>query len=310
MAATKSVTRIASDRLRSFGRQALIVFVMVLVVGPSTSAQTIRKLERRIRAVSRAKHYMPPTAEELRRFETLCEQTLLQPDAPELPAAWNSIGMVYARTGWQDEPAWLICESPAQIRGWGFYLVRPTRLPGLVLQAPHSFADLYTRNIALRFLADGTFGAAAWNTIHRDESDVAHDEHHPFTAFTAAIASVHPRSRFVQVHGFQRSKRRTSVAAAADLIVSNGNRHPAPWVRKTAVMLSTELPYGAVHLFPTQVGELGATTNVQAAMLRKRGYDSFIHLEMSKPFRMRLVADPGLRALFLKNLMEGADQTN
>ena len=111
----------------------------------------------------------------------------------------------------------------------------------------------------------------------------------------------------IQVHGFSPNKRETVAGSVADLIVSNGTRAPAPSVRRLVVMLQSDFPYGHVQLFPTEVQELGATSNVQGEILRQAGSSRFVHLEMSQDLRLRLVNDPQARRLLLKSLADCAD---
>lgn len=257
---------------------------------------------------SRSRYYQPATADQLRDIEALFLRTLRAADDASLAAEWQSVGMQLLRAEHRGEPVWVIRESPRRPRGWGFYLVYPRRLPGIVLQAPHSFSDRMTRDIALRLDEQGAFSAVAWNTVPRRSVDVAHDSDHPFSAFTQAVVRAFPTVLVIQVHGFAQEKRKSDAGRVADLIVSNGNQHPEPFVRKTATLMQAyPSAFGRTLLYPFSVGELGATTNVQADLLRQHGSQRFIHFEMSQPLRLRMAGDPHVRQLFLKKLSEGAD---
>ena len=53
-----------------------------------------------------------------------------------------------------------------------------------------------------------------------------------------------------------------------------------------------------VALFPTDIGRLGGTTNVQARASLARGAAEFVHIEMSRALREQLRRDPAARERF------------
>ena len=271
------------------------------------TARESPQLDRLVALAGTGRHYRQATQQELVDCETLFARTLHDPHMAGLGEAWARLGFRLLPLADSEPKTWALIETPGQQRGWGFYLICPERLPGLVLQAPHRYADRYTGHVALRLFEDGQFGAAAWNTVPRKIVDVAHTLEHPYAAFTRALLRVHPDVYIVQVHGFAQDKRRTVAGAAADLIVSNGSYAPERFVRRLAVTLQSEFAYGQVQLFPVDVQELGATTNVQAEILRQAGSQRFLHLEMSQPLRLRLVNDPHARQVLLKNLADCVD---
>jgi hypothetical protein len=130
---------------------------------------------------------------------------------------------------------------------------------------------------------------------------------HPYSAVTRVMARLYPNCSFVQIHGFDQKERRTETGVSADLIISSGTDFPEQPARKIALLMQTRFPYARARLFPLEVEELGATTNVQGELLRQLGSNRFIHLEMSQPLRRRLMTDAAARQLFLKNLAEGVD---
>jgi hypothetical protein len=281
----------------------LVVSTLVLIVSESYA-----RLPRLLENASRSNRYHAATPEELMQCRELFVRSVTEPTDPTLAMDWRALGFEFEQLPGTEMPCWVVYEQRKHARGWGLYMICPERIitteaaPALVLQAPHSFADRFTRNVALRLVDDGHFAAAAWNTVHRRVVDVAHTADHPFHAFTQAMLDVRLDSYVVQVHGFDPSNRTTSAGSSADLIVSNGDDFPEAWVRKAAVMLQSEPTMGRVHLYPTQVRELGATTNVQGLLLRQAGSQRFLHLEMSHDLRVRMVADPRVRAALLKNL--------
>jgi len=75
------------------------------------------------------------------------------------------------------------------------------------------------------------------------------------------------------------------------MIVSNGTRSPHLSTRRLAHALQPSFPQLQVCLYPWSVQELGATTNVQAAILGKKYDDDFVSLEMAKGTRLGLIDD-------------------
>ena len=265
------------------------------------------RLERILTVARSGRDYRPATESELAGCEQLFAHTLRDPAHPGLIVRWQQMGFHFQRLDDAKSPTWIVIEPPRQKRGWGVYLIRPQNLPGLVLQAPHSYADRYTDNVVLRLFQDGSFGAAAWNTVPRSRVDVAHTEQHVFSAFTRALINVYPGCTLVQVHGFAQSNRDSPRGETADLILSNGSRAPHRELRQLAVLLQNGFPYGQVMLFPTEINELGATTNSQAEILRQAGSERFVHLEISQDLRLKLVSDPLPRQVLLKNLDDCVD---
>lgn len=293
---TTSISAVRSLKL------AVCAFTLLATTQPVVAREGFAD---QLKQVSKAKRYVAPTANELTRCEMLFRQTLRGPVDTTLIEDWKQLGFEIQETA---PETIAISESVESLRGWGYYLIHRDRLPGVVLQAPHSFYDKYTRSLALRIESDGGIAVAAWNTIHRKKVDVAHDPGHPFTAFTRAVIQSYPQSYVVQLHGFSQNKRATPVGATADLIVSNGTRFPAPWVRQSAVQLRSTMPFAQVHLFPESINELGATTNVQADAMQHLRSNRFIHLEMSRALRLRLLSEPAVRLEFFKNLATTTDE--
>jgi hypothetical protein len=268
----------------------------------SAAAREQRTLQQLLTLARDGRRYVPATPADLRRCEDLFVRTLRDAREPELESDWEQMGFRLMELRSAEAETWLIIEPPHRKRGWGFYVLCPGNAPGLVLQAPHSFADRHTGDVALRLFADGGCAAVAWNTVPRHRVDVAHCRQHPFSAFTLAVARVHPDSCIVQVHGFSPDKRSTTAGAAADLIVSNGTHLPDQALHQFVGRLQSEFDYGRVQLFPADVRELGATQNVQGELLRELGTTRFVHLEMSQDLRLRLIVDPDARQAILKNL--------
>jgi hypothetical protein len=198
---------------------------------------------------------------------------------------------------------WLLHELPGSERGAGVVVLRAGPARPLVVQAPHTFHDGNTLEIA--WSAFETLGARALllNTVHRfgrpgasrpedaaSPADVAHNAQSFFAAAHEALARGLPGSLALQLHGF-----RDEQAPGAEVIVSAAG---------TAARLETLLGALRAHFvpervrhYPTQVRVLGGTTNVQALWSRSQGLP-FVHLELSRTLRTRLAKDEGERRRF------------
>ncbi|MBI2392471.1 MAG: hypothetical protein HYV09_23000 [Deltaproteobacteria bacterium] len=216
-----------------------------------------------------------------------------------------------------EDDALLLRESGKR-RGGGAYLVRPESKNRLYVQAPHTFHDEGTLPLACELFARGRAAALFINTAHRYRAaaqtpggnwpaDVAHNRESLFQAATEAIVRAPlpggPRAaRVVQVHGFGEREGNGAI------VISGGVRQANhPTVGRIASALSRVID-GGVLRFPDDHPELGATTNVQGAIVRESG-GQFLHLEMAAPLRRALLSDPTYRASVLAALadaMEGA----
>ena len=263
-----------------------------LFVGPvclPLSAGEPGRLEQLLREASRHRVAELVGWEQPQAIENLMVRTLLHREDPRhLAADWRPHGWALHVVRERGRETWLLREAPGQATGRGFYAFRPDQQPVLLLQAPHSFADKYTRQLARQLFAEGPFLAAGWNTVRRQQVDAAHKQQHTFSLFTCAAVSAFPQIYVVQLHGFSTEKRETAPGRAADLILSNGSPFPNRGFRQAARQFAEHFPTEQISLYPTQVQELGATTNAQAKLLRQMGSDRFLHLELSEPFRKRL----------------------
>lgn len=214
-----------------------------------------------------------------------------------------------ARTG--AETLAIIRETADRKEGKGVYAIRAQGRPTL-LQAPHRYKDLRTGTIVAHLMEDHGFGAAQWNTVPRwceeegvqIDADLAHIATSHFNAFALAFAGAHPEGRVVQFHGFERTKRTTEAGRAASAIVSAGVETASETARAVATCLAARLSSETVLLYPDEVRELGGTTNENGKALRAVGFERFVHIELSRELRQRLVDEPETRALLAACLSE------
>lgn len=164
------------------------------------------------------------------------------------------------------------------------------------LQAPHVPTDQLTGDILRRYADDALPRAMAWNTVPRSVADLAHLEATDMIAFSMAFARVHPQERLIQLHGFDSASRKTAVAQASAAIVSAGHPEPSAELKDAVRCLKWKVE-PSTRLYGDDVQELGGTTNAIGRALRTVGYVHFVHLELNRSLRERLLRDTGQRRL-------------
>ena len=240
---------------------------------------------------------------------------LLTGEAEPRAAALQPFGLVARPVRLGTGRAYAVSDPPAEVRGRGFYLL-DQEAPGtsdVLLQAPHRFKDLDTGEIVAELVAGGGFRAAAWNTVPRwapddrsdRSSDVAHLDVSLFNAFTLAFADAYPEGAVVQIHGYARGHRDTPAGRRAEVIVSSGTRRLHGPARAVCRCLDSALD-AVVLGYGESVLELGATTNRNAAALRRIGFRRFVHVEMVRELRRRVLEEPDVQARLRRCLLEAA----
>jgi hypothetical protein len=192
-------------------------------------------------------------------------------------------------------------EPPQSCQGQGLYLIRREPIAGLMLQIPHGYHDLHTDDIAAQLL-QAPWHVIAFNTVPRHgkrngqrfDADLAHREDNFLAPLTRVFAELYPSGRLVQLHGFSAKRRTTAAGRTAAAIVSSATAWPSPDAMAVADCMQSLLQE-PVRLYPRDVSELGATRNVQGRLLRERGHNGFVHVELARPVRERLRQQAGLR---------------
>ncbi len=223
-------------------------------------------------------------------------------------------------------------------RGAGVYAVRaeagspgPPARP-IVIQAPHSFYDEGTGEIALELFERSEATVLMVNTVHRylgvpgcgpgsgkappkgtsAPADVAHAARSSFQAATQGCARALAGVAFIQRHGYSHDGH-ADVPKDVDVIASKGEAGKA-WqdARFDGLVARLRKRLGGdrhVAVFGRDVFALGGLTNAQATFLNAYSDDAFYHLELSRPLRDRLARSAGLRAdvaALLRTLGEAA----
>lgn len=284
-------------------RRLLILTMTMLGLTNGIAMESLSEL---LKAASTKKVYEPIAADERRQAQTLFMRSFREGSSPGLVNAWAALGMTLSRKGS------FLClqESAGQERGRGWFLLQSGRKNPLALQCPHSFKDLHTRKIALAWMLDGDFGSAAFNTVPREftnedgdvvAADMGKEGSTYFMAFTVAWARVHREGCILQMHGFATEKRTSPEGKAADVVLSSGVKDPTSKVLALASDLTAKTS-ARVSVYGRDVRELGGTTNVQALGLRYEGFKDFVHLELCREQRDRLVKDATYRGVWLECL--------
>ncbi|MCF7970137.1 MAG: hypothetical protein K9L22_03100 [Methylococcaceae bacterium] len=206
-------------------------------------------------------------------------------------------------------------ESEQAQQGRGLFMLNVgARMHHVLIQAPHAKADRYTGELAALLFEQGALRAAQWNSVPRyaemkgfsAKADMAHLSQTYWQVFTQAFAQQFAHARIIQLHGYERSKRKSKQGKDSEMIVSAGHYNPPAWVQKTAHCLKQKMP-GKVSLFPYDVNELGATTNSQGQLLQGLNHQGFLHIEMSLSLRKSLLDSAELRQLLLDCLQDSDD---
>jgi len=207
-----------------------------------------------------------------------------------LVQAWQKIGFELTVITFQGEKFASIRELSEQKRGRGAYLIRLQDWKTPVLQAPHRYFDKKTGELLMQLFLEAPFKAAAWNTVHRKELDLAKQPNSYFTAFAKAQLASYPASLLVQLHGYAASKRITASGRASSIIISAGHKWPGKRHRRLTECLQQRLTDKAM-LYPVRTPELGGTRNPVGHVFHEAGADNFLHLEVAAPLRQQLVED-------------------
>ena len=274
--------------------QALFIVTLQLAAKPDLAA-----VYRSARSYDKATfRFQPPGGEALRRTRALLAHLVgaLRPGAPpealvaEARAAGFVLGLAQDAAG----EVWVLHEPDGQRAGTGAFVLRPggTRL---VIEAPHTFYDEGTGEIALALFARLHAGVLFFNTVHRyappdgdqHPADVAHAEGTCFAAAHQGLLDAAPSSSIVQVHGFGG---RQPLDAAVKAVVSDGTPSPGQPAVRLRAALAKRWGAGTVKLYGVDAEVLGATTNVQGKAARRVGAP-FLHIEMNAETRRALGRD-------------------
>lgn len=190
---------------------------------------------------------------------------------------------------------WLLLREGGEAwRGAGGFLFRLGEVEHeVVLQAPHSFHDRGTGELAYEAFKATSVRGFFFNSLHRHHSypkrqasthpaDLAHTTRSAFHSLSVSWLERFEAGRIVQLHGFDASGRRGDW----DVILSVGVRSEVgvglDRLRDRLIPL-----LGATARYPEDVRQLGATSNTLAKWCAARAPGRFVHVELSPAARAR-----------------------
>jgi hypothetical protein len=277
------------------------LMVLPLCLGLASGASTARTAdlasEARGALQSKADRFYLLTDEQLLTLETPFAELLRAGSDTDLTDVRQSLEQAGFAWQWLDDSLLMLTDRKGT--GLGHYLFRVDVGGGnLMLQAPHQFYDRHTGRLAIDLFLQSDARVLALNSAHRrlnisDRSgtaDIAHLERTALNALTRAFGLNNPDGVVVQLHGFAAGKRTSEAGRRADVIVSSGQRWLQPQADRLAECFAATGRW-QVRRYPLDIGELGGTTNTQGAALRRLGSSRFVHLELSRDLRERLIAD-------------------
>lgn len=190
----------------------------------------------------------------------------------------------------------------------GLFVFRLGPAQELLLQAPHSFYDLGSGAIQASLFEQLPIRAAFFNSAHRyggpglkkqdrpkPAPDLAHRPHTLFQAATLGASEALRELVVIQIHGFQSRQGESVVLTAGSAL------QPARIQRQLHHQLQSL--FGEIGPVVTGAArpELAATTNLQGQILSSES--AFLHVELSRPTREKLLDDPALLAAFGQSIL-------
>lgn len=275
---------------------------------PRPSGTSLRTLLERARRAEGSAYVAPPEAE-LVSFESWVRALASAAPSGKLPALSAPRG--FSAGSAEQGRLWLLAEETAHKRGAGAVVLRAGAARSFLIEAPHTFFDRGTFDLALAAFETLEARALLINTLprsakasseeraeeassSRSPQDVAHQTASFFSAAHRALTAVEPRLLALQLHGF-RDERAPGIAI---VVSSSDTRADA---RGAARALREVLPPDAVQVYPDDIRDLGGMKNAQAQ--ESRATDSaFLHVEMSASLRGRLKDDRELTARVMRAL--------
>lgn len=247
--------------------------------------------------------YKPVSDNTLKVAEVLFTRILNGETSQDLTERWDSLGFKLHQQKYGNLDLLLLREKSDQKYGRGFYLFNRSSENNHLLMSPHSFKDVGTGTIGRKMFLENEFGILAQNTVARyvkvdnqksEIHDLAKLPDSYFVALTRAFLTIHKNDNIYQLHGFDQLKRTSIAGSSADLILSGGTKTVRQDIQNLQSCLQGVLGK-KVRIYPTEVKELGGTTNIVGKILRKSHHSGFFHVELNKKIRDALRKDISLR---------------
>jgi len=283
----------------------------------SKELKVLEKIQARRGGVS--VRYVPPTPPELAAFAAWFPQLIRASESNAAPSDASPPGFELDSSNAQ---LWLAGERATNRRGAGAFVLRAGTAASWVIEAPHTFFDVGTLEIAVSCFELLNARALFVNSVRRSnshdeeleqqeradvarsgqaDSDLAHATQSFFATAHSAFAEKRPAYSTLQLHGF-----RDELLPSVSVVVSAAGTIAS--TTGIAQQLRLLLGHEAVRVYPSEVRKLGGTRNVQAKLSRASGAP-FIHLELSRSLRDRLRDDPESLRTFATSLKSGLLET-
>ncbi|MCX7721525.1 MAG: hypothetical protein N2379_00485 [Verrucomicrobiae bacterium] len=270
----------------------VVMFLLSILTGAGGDGTKPTALHDELARAITNQSYRAPTEAEFAAAKELFKKTFKASGAtPELKAEWGRLGFELREVSHGKEMFLLLAAPHGSDAGAGWYLFRVGKTAPVAIQTPHARNDVHTGLIGLELFLVGPFRAYAASTITRHKADMAHLDLTYFQAFTVAFAETCNTGMVVQLHGFDAARYKD---ISGQIVASAGTDKPLPWLgaltRRMAKATSLR-----VLAYPDDTRRLGGTTNAQATALRQHVHCRFLHLELSRELRDRLVKDKRLQ---------------
>jgi hypothetical protein len=263
---------------------------------PLTSDANLDRLRKHLfdELENRGRYRRPSTAE-LERAVQLCSATLSEESNPnQLRSMWEAAGFKLDAIEEGGESFWVLKELENEKFGRGIVAFRRSQSVPVMFQAPHSFYDLDSDEIALQLFVLSRARVCFWNTIHRRVANLTEEEDSFLNALSIAFARTTAQGRVIQIHGFSQTPQHERFGRRIDLIISQGTEEPSQNFLRFAQEVRRGCDPFETAIFPLDVNELGGVKNRQRKVLLAEELTDFVHCEMSPAFRRELLADRDL----------------
>ena len=290
--------------LALLNKRVLLFFFLVLFL-PAQSVVNASNIRALLFEAQQGGSYVPADVTELEKAESLFLSIFRGDDMQLLKTEWSAVGFDLLEIRENETNYIVVQEKAGRKEGRGFYLFRGNTNSISVFQAPHSFKDLRTGEIAFDLIVQSDYAAAAWNTVPRRylvnnetvNADLAHLQYTFIIAFTRAFAQHFVQGNVLQIHGYAQSKRTTAEGKQSEFIISSGTALPTNTLIETTQCLKQKVSDNT-KVYPQEVKELGGTANTIGAALRELGHKGFMHIEISREVRERLLKETNLQNNF------------
>lgn len=252
-------------------------------------------------------YYIPPRFDERLALQNILPRFFADLRAGEVEAdeyrdAFEKAGFRLHQLRRGDDRWLVLSEGGESWRGTGVYVFRlGADVAEMIVQAPHSYFDLRTGEVAERVFESMEVRGLFFNTLHRyrpfpeaskkaavDPSDLAHSTDSYFHMLSVEYLSAVPDGMLVQLHGYAHD---SLEERGIGVVLSDGTDSPSATVRALRARFGDQFAGHRVALYPEETRLYGATSNAQANWVNTFGRGRFIHVELSPELRSQLATD-------------------